>query len=70
MSGKYEIKCEIIEDLLPLYYDGICSKETSKAVEEHMKTCKNCKLIFAEILYDSAWCRKPWITEAEMPALS
>lgn len=49
-------KCEVIEDLLPLYYDGICSRETEKAVEEHFKTCEDCKMIFTEIFLDSAYC--------------
>lgn len=49
-------KCEVIEDLLPLYYDGICSRETKIAVEEHIKNCKSCKGMLAEIFYDSTWC--------------
>ena len=53
---KYYYKCEVIEDLLPLYYDGICSKETKKAVEEHFKQCENCKKILSEIFLDSVWC--------------
>ena len=36
-------RCEIIEDLLPLYCDGVCSEESRKTVEEHLKECGNCK---------------------------
>ncbi|MBR6400592.1 MAG: zf-HC2 domain-containing protein [Firmicutes bacterium] len=53
---KVNYKCEVIEDLLPLYYDGICSRETKIAVEEHIKNCKSCKGMLAEIFYDSTWC--------------
>lgn len=37
---KYE--CNVIEDLLPLYKDEICSPETAKVVEEHMAECPRC----------------------------
>ncbi|BCJ97545.1 DUF4825 domain-containing protein [Anaerocolumna chitinilytica] len=38
-----EKTCEIIKDLLPLYIDGVCSEDSKKAVEEHIKTCEDCK---------------------------
>lgn len=37
------ISCEIIKDLLPLYHDGVCSKESTNIVEEHLKQCENCR---------------------------
>lgn len=37
------ISCEIIKDLLPLYYDGVCSEDSKKAVEEHLLQCENCR---------------------------
>ena len=42
-----KISCEIIKDLLPLYFDGVCSKESMAMVEEHLAECDNCK---AELL--------------------
>lgn len=36
------ISCNVIEDLLPLYHDGVCSEDSRKLVEEHLKTCKKC----------------------------
>lgn len=38
-----KISCEIIKDLLPLYYDDVCSKETRALVEEHILECVTCK---------------------------
>lgn len=38
------ISCEIIRDLLPLYHDNVCSKNSCKLVEEHLATCEQCKL--------------------------
>lgn len=38
-----KISCNIIKDLLPLYVDGILSEETTKMVEYHLETCKDCQ---------------------------
>ncbi len=37
------MKCSIAEDLLPLYVEEICSEETRKELEEHIKNCKECR---------------------------
>ena len=37
------ISCEIIKDLLPLYHDRVCSKESMTAIEEHLTACDGCK---------------------------
>ena len=37
------MNCEIIKDLIPLYIDGCCSKESERAVEEHLSVCSECK---------------------------
>ena len=42
-----KISCAIIKDLLPLYYDDVCSKESKVLVEEHIADCEDCK---AELL--------------------
>jgi len=42
-----KISCEIIKDLLPLYYDAVCSNESKAVVEAHLAECGNCK---AELL--------------------
>lgn len=46
------ISCKVIEDLLPLYHDGVCSQESRTLVEEHLKTCEDCaklrKALFGE----------------------
>ena len=38
-----KISCDMIQDLLPLYHDGVCSEESRKIIEEHLQTCENCK---------------------------
>ena len=39
----HNIPCEVIKDLLPLYKDNCCSKETNKFIEHHLETCNECK---------------------------
>lgn len=36
------LSCEVIRDLLPLYYDKVCSKESSSLIEEHLADCPQC----------------------------
>ena len=35
--------CNIIQDLLPSYVDGLCSAESQRAVEEHVRGCEPCR---------------------------
>lgn len=37
------LPCKVVEDLLPLYHDGVCSEESRILVEEHIQTCAACK---------------------------
>ena len=34
--------CDIVQDLLPLYLDGICSEGSCEFVEEHISECEKC----------------------------
>lgn len=38
--------CNLIRDLLPLYCDQVCSKDSAEAVQEHISTCEECKNIY------------------------
>ncbi len=40
---------DIVQDLLPLYHDGVCSAKSRAAVEEHLQTCENCRAALAAI---------------------
>ncbi|MFT9820356.1 zf-HC2 domain-containing protein [Lysinibacillus sp. NPDC056185] len=39
-----KLSCEIIRDILPLYYDNVCSDDSKSLVEEHLDHCQSCKL--------------------------
>ena len=38
---------DIVQDLLPLYHDGVCSEKSRAAVEEHLKACETCRAALA-----------------------
>lgn len=40
-----KVNCEIIQDLLPLYEEGLCSPSSKDAVERHLAECESCKLL-------------------------
>ena len=44
-----KVSCEVIKDLLPLYYDSVCSKDSKKIVEEHLLECDSCKMELEKI---------------------
>ena len=44
--------CNLIEDLLPLYIEGLVSEETKKEIEEHLKNCDKCSEILKSINKD------------------
>ena len=38
-----DVTCNVIEDLLPLYADGICSEDTKTIIEHHIAVCPECR---------------------------
>ena len=45
------ITCDVIQDLMPSYIDGILSEDSKALVEEHMGTCQECRKML-EIMKD------------------
>ena len=46
-------ECEIVQDLLFGYNDGVISKSSTELVENHLKECDICKNKLEEIQKDS-----------------
>lgn len=44
-ENELKSTCDVIQDLLPLYQDDICSQTSKKIIEEHLNQCTDCKLI-------------------------
>ncbi|CAC9928828.1 hypothetical protein PEPCOX59622_00444 [Aedoeadaptatus coxii] len=62
-----KISCKIIEDLLPLYIDEVCSEESKKLIEEHLSECSQCneKLNRMKLGYVPEQEREQNLAEAE-----
>ena len=43
------MNCDMIKDLIPLCSEGLCSDESKSAIEEHIKTCESCRLLYEQI---------------------
>lgn len=43
MSTK---QCEVIQDLIPLYIDHICSDESCRIINEHLENCDECQKLY------------------------
>ena len=44
-----KLTCEIVQDLLPLYEENLCSEASRAAVEEHLKECSACRALVENI---------------------
>ena len=40
------ISCDVIQDLMPVYIERMCSTESRKLVEAHMAECEDCRQVF------------------------
>ena len=41
--------CDLIRDLLPLYCDEVCSRDSAEAVRAHIDSCEDCRNIYMEM---------------------
>lgn len=41
-----ELDCEIVQDLLPLYVDGMVNEISKRSIESHLKNCTGCSEIY------------------------
>ncbi len=44
-----KVTCKVIQDLLPLYHDGVASPDTAALVEEHLKDCEACQEVYHKL---------------------
>ena len=42
-------RSNVIQDLLPLYADRICSGESRELVEEHIAECESCSVLLGQM---------------------
>ena len=41
-----KITCDVIQDLMPSYVDGILSEDSQALVKEHMEICRECRKMY------------------------
>lgn len=51
-SDKQTYSCAMVQDLIPLYIDDVCSDESREIVEEHLRTCGKCSRMLEEMKAD------------------
>ena len=49
-----KISCELMQDLLPLYYDDICNNHSKRVIEEHLVDCKTCQNLLERMKNETA----------------
>lgn len=49
------MKCNVARDLFPLYFDGLCSEETKKQLEEHVEHCEECRELRQSLEAEQEW---------------
>lgn len=42
-------ECDIVQDLLPLYYDDACTSSSREVVKQHLLTCEKCRKSYEEL---------------------
>ena len=58
--------CSLIQDLLPLYHDGVCSEESNKIIEAHLSECSSCKDYYNSLCEADEIFATPQNAELEM----
>lgn len=43
--NEKKYSCNVVQDLLPLYLDDVCSEDSKKIVEEHLEECSTCRFM-------------------------
>jgi len=49
-----KITCQVIQDLLPSYIDGLCSEDSEKLVKEHIAACEECRKAYDRMKQEEA----------------
>ena len=50
MTNNTSLPCDIVQDLLPSYVDGILSDTGASAVANHLQSCKSCQNIYNSMI--------------------
>ncbi|WP_294787707.1 zf-HC2 domain-containing protein [uncultured Eubacterium sp.] len=48
-----KMSCNVIQDLMPLYIENMCSAESRELVEAHIAECEKCRQLFSDYTDDT-----------------
>lgn len=68
-ARKTTVDCGIIEDLLPLYVDEVCTESSRQAIEAHLAECRDCRQRLATMEGDAKLPQVPIQQAQEEKAL-
>lgn len=57
--------CHVIQDLLPLYHDDVCSDDAKVMIEEHFSECEKCQNYYKTLLESDSVGTQPFDAEHE-----
>ena len=46
-----DISCNLIQDLMPLYIEGLTRTDTNEYIKKHLSECSECKSFLEDIQY-------------------
>ena len=49
MMTDKKLPCDVVQDLLPLYVDGVCSADSRQLVDAHLAECDDCRKVLADL---------------------
>lgn len=47
---KQQMPCEVVQDLLPLYVDGLTRETSAQLVEQHLQQCQTCRRMYEDMV--------------------
>lgn len=50
--------CDVIQDIIPLYHDNVCSEKSKQYVETHIKSCKKCADLLKSLNAEDSYEKK------------
>ena len=48
-NNMNQISCDMVQDLLPLYQDGLVRDKTKDAVRQHLEQCSACRHVYEQL---------------------
>ena len=48
-NNMNQISCDMVQDLLPLYQDGLVRDKTKDAMRQHLEQCSACRHVYEQL---------------------